>query len=243
MGFWKSVSKALNPKTAGQAITGSSSNSNTLNQIIGGIRKTSPDMVDREIAHGTAEALRKTPIGEKDPLLAKQDRDTSGTGVEPNQLRSQLRVGGTIAAVVYTAGTYGSTAASGAGGEAAGGASTVAYEAGAAYDAGQVASTASTASKAGSFLSTAKQAVSVGQTAMGAVSLYNAATGKKEPVNIANSPARTAGYLGPDGRYVETVKTNKRGEAAAPDGEAGQGTDLFPLLALVAGASILGALR
>lgn len=246
MGFWKSVSKALNPKTAGQFISGSKSDSNVINQIVGGIRKTSPDMVDRKIANVTADELGKTPLGEKDPLLAKQKKDTDGNAVEPNQLRSQLRVGATIAAVVYTAGAASGSVSGGVAGSEAGSSLYGAGEGLAAansFDSGAMAASlgySAPTSTTGAWISGAGATLKTAQgyigTAAQAASLYkmaDAALNPQEKAAAAASQNRGAILL-PDGRYVENPTLKER-ETIIESG--GMNTDILPLLA-IAGATL-----
>ncbi len=253
MGFWKSVSKALNPKTAGQFISGSKSDSNVINQIVGGIRKTSPDMVDRKIANVTADELRKTPLGAKDPLLAKQEKDTSGSAIEPQQLRSQLRVGATIAAVVYTAGAAGGSAGGSAGageGAAAGseaGSALYGASEGAAmgasdlttaswYNAGSqmAVSAPSTSASGGSWLSGAGSAIKAAQPYLSTASTV---AGLARQIDAAGSkpsgpaPARGSILL-PDGRYIDAPTATERERETIIHG-AGSRIDFSSLLPLL----------
>lgn len=66
---------------------------------------------DRKIANLTADLLRKTPLGKKDPILKKQEDDTAHGGYSAEQTKNQTVVAGTVAATVLTAGAAGKWAA------------------------------------------------------------------------------------------------------------------------------------
>lgn len=120
--------------------------------------------VDTRIANETADALRKTPLGKKDQILAKQSADTVDYGEQPQQIANQAQVAGTIALVAYGVGASGGESAA-AGGEGAlavnsfdtgAMASSVGYTAPLGSSAGAAAGGGSLLGKVGSMGSTAK---------------------------------------------------------------------------------------
>ncbi len=228
MGFWDEVSKAVDPD---RNVTGGSK-SNFFNKLHRGIRKTAPDMVDRKIANKTAVTLQKTPIGKKDPILAKQNSDTAdnpdpetgegGSGTRPNQLRKQLSTGVKIAALVYSAGSSGAGEAGSAGAEAADTADTI-NTAREAAEAAETANNINNAVDAAEGLSTVSEAASTTSAVGEGASTVSAASEGAEGLQTVQEASSAADAVRSSSEGLQTVSDADTINSAMDASEAAGG--------------------